>query len=198
MAKTEKSYCLATACTRCRISESSTLCVSSHLPRASQPQHTSEMLAQCGSSRGCWQEGLQMACKEEESLLCTASQGFWFGTRQGIKTFYIHPAFCRGTSTTPTNSHTASFHYKQQSPFPVYLLEKEALKFCSKSTSEPGTKWWGLPWLPAPTPASLCPCPQPSWGTEKAHVPANISLAPSRAAGEGCFSLWILIFMSLG
>lgn len=109
---------------RCRISESSTLFVSHHLPGASQPQHTTELLAQRRSSRGCWQEGLQMACKEEGSLLCTASQGFWFGTRQGIKTFYIHPALHRGTSTTPTNSHTASFHYEQQSPFPLLSAGK--------------------------------------------------------------------------
>lgn len=59
------------------ISESSTLCVSRRLPRAGQPRCTSEMLAQCGNSRGCQQGNLQMGCKEEGSLLCTASQGFW-------------------------------------------------------------------------------------------------------------------------
>lgn len=91
-----------------------------------------------------------MACKEKGSLLFTTSQGFWFGTREGVKTFYIHPAFCRGTKHNPHQfTHCLLSSQTKNHPSQFYLQEKEALKFCSNSTSGPGTKWWGLPWLPA-------------------------------------------------
>lgn len=173
---------------RSRISESSTLCVSCHLPRASQPQHTSELLAQCGSSRGCWQEGLQMACKEEGSLLCTASRGFWVWTRQGIKTFYIHPAPCRDVSTAPIDSHTDSFHYKQQPPFPVLCAGKGGTQILQQVSIRAWDKVMGAALAPcswlcspsgAPTPTSLRPCPQPSCSTVVAQRKLMCQPAPA-------------------
>ena len=191
-----------------RISERSTLCVSRHSPRASQPRCTSEMLAQCGNSRGCWQEDLQMGCKEERSVLCTASQGFQFGTGWGIRIFYIHPALCRGMSTTPVNLHTASLHHKQLSPLPVLPAGKRGTEVLQQVSGRAWGKVVGAAPAPcsllcsppeAPTAVSLCPCPQPSQGTaqRKVMLPASTSLAPGGPAREGCFGLWIFVFMSL-
>lgn len=137
-----------------RISERSTQGWPSH--------HTSEVLAQCGNSRACWQEGLQMGCKEEGSLLCTASQGFRFGTQRGIRIFYIHPALCRGTS--PLNWHTASPHHKRLSPFPVLPAGKQGTKAAELKNKATGA---------APAPCNLL------WGTAVTRRKLMCQLAPT-------------------
>lgn len=123
-----------------------------------------------------------MACKEEGFLLCTASQGFSFRTRQGIKTFYIHPALCRGMKHNPHQLTHCLLSPQATVTLPSFICWKrrhsnfvvsqhQSLRQsdggCLVPSGSPQLAL--LNWLSSPsgtpTPAWLCPCPQPSRDT---------------------------------
>lgn len=121
---------------RCRISESSTLCVGHHSPRASQPQHTSELLEQQRLLAGRIADDLQgRGIPPLHSL--TRLLG-WDQTGNKDTTSIQH--FAEAQAQPPPIHTLPHLTTSNSHPSRFYLLEKKALKFCSKSTSEPGTK----------------------------------------------------------
>lgn len=154
---------------RCRISESSTLCVRHHLPRASQPQHTSEFLEQQRLWAG------RIADLQGRGISPLHSLTGLLGWDQTGHKDILHPS-------SPLQRHKHNphpfthclFHYKQQAPFPVLSAGKEGTQILLQVNIRAWDEVMGAALAPcswlcslsgSPIPILLCPCPQPSWGT---------------------------------
>lgn len=152
---------------RCRISESSTLCVRHHLPRASQPQHTSELLEQ---QRLLARRIADLQGREISPLHSLTGLLCWDQT--GNKNI-LHPSsILQRHKHNPHQFTHCLFHHKQQAPFPVLSAGKEGTQTLLQVNIRAWDRVMGAAPAPcswlcspsgAPTPTLLCPCPQPSW-----------------------------------
>lgn len=188
---------------RCRISESSTLCVRRHLPRASQPQYTSELLEQQRLLAGRIADGLQgRGFPPLHSLT-----GLLGWDQTGSKDISYPSSTLQRHKHNPHQFTHCLLSLQATVTLPSFICwRRRHSKFVASQHPSLGQSDGGRPGslqlallsfrsththLALPLLSAQL---GHSGGTEKAHVPANTSLVPSRAAGEGCLGLWGCFF----